>query len=265
MEMSAARRRMEIYQLLQKESSVAVNDLAERFHVSAMTIRRDLLFFEKQGFVTTGYGGAYLNTRTAVEPSFSVKSGQLTDRKRAIGYEASRLIEDGDTVIIDCGTTTLQVARCIQEKKLTVITNSWPVIQYLGSRPKIRLILAPGEYNEVSAGAVSGITAEFFQNFRADKVFAGTHGCSLEYGATVPGPEDALVKKALLRAGNRKYLLADHTKFGQTYLTRYADLSEFDCVITDGGIPQAYYSKLEKVCKKIVTAGPDAEKREQKD
>ncbi|MBW7572387.1 DeoR/GlpR family DNA-binding transcription regulator [Caproiciproducens faecalis] len=258
--MSAARRRMEIYQILQKESSVEVNDLAQRFHVSAMTIRRDLLFFEKQGFVTTSYGGAYLNIRTAVEPSFSVKSGQLTDCKQAIGYEASRLIEDGDTVILDCGTTTLQLARCIQEKKLTVITNSWPVVQYLGSRPKIRLILAPGQYSEVSAGAISGITAEFFQNFRADKVFIGTLGCSLEYGATVSEPEDALVKKALLRAGNRKYLLTDHTKFGQTFLTRYADLSEFDCVVTDSGISQTYYSKLEKVCRKIVTADPRGEK-----
>ena len=146
--MNSTKRRMEIFNILQKEQSVKVLDLAEIFEVSLMTIRRDLALFEKQGLITTNYGGAYLNSKSAIEPSFSLKSSQMTDKKQLIGYEAAKLVEEGDTIIVDCGTTTLQMVKYIQDKKLTVITNSWPVVNYLGNNPKIKLILAPGEYNE---------------------------------------------------------------------------------------------------------------------
>ena len=204
---NSAKRRMEIFSILQKDRSVKVMDLAETFSVSLMTIRRDLALFEKQGLITTNYGGAYLNSKSAIEPSFSLKSSQMTDKKQLIGYNAAKLVEDGDTIIIDCGTTTLQMAKYLQDKKLTVITNSWPVVNYLGNNSKIRLILAPGEYNDVSAGAISDLTINFFTNFHVDKVFMGSHGCGIKSVATVPEIMDANVKRSLLHAAKQKILL----------------------------------------------------------
>ena len=253
--MNSTKRRMEIFNILQKEQSVKVLDLAEIFEVSLMTIRRDLALFEKQGLITTNYGGAYLNSKSAIEPSFSLKSSQMTDKKQLIGYEAAKLVEEGDTIIVDCGTTTLQMVKYIQDKKLTVITNSWPVVNYLGNNPKIKLILAPGEYNDVSAGAISDLTISFFSNFHADKVFMGSHGCGLKSGATVPEIMDANVKRTILHAAKQKILLADNTKFDQTYLMKYADLSEFDYLITDNSIDNKYCIQLKNIIKNVIIAG----------
>ncbi len=250
--MNATERRMEIFRLLQENQSVEVTELAARFNVSTMTVRRDLLVFEKQGLVTTNYGGAYLNKGTSMEPSFSMKSMHMIDRKQRIGCEAAKWIKEGDTIIIDCGTTTLQLAKYIKRKKLTIITNSWPVVNFLGNSPKIKLILAPGEYDDISAGTFGGVTAEFFRNFQADKVFIGTHGCDIEQGATVPELYDAEMKRVLLEVGKEKFLLADSSKFDTTYLVKHADLKEFDHVITDDGLNKKTQNELEKICNDLI-------------
>ena len=252
--MNAAERRMEIFRLLQENQSVEVIELAARFDVTPMTIRRDLAVFEKQGLITTNYGGAYLNKGTSIEPSFSMKSTQCIDKKQMIGYEAARMIRDGDVIIIDCGTTTLQLAKYLKGKKLTVITNSWPVVSFLGGLPKIKLLLAPGEYDDISAGTFGISTAKFIENFHADKVFIGTHGCSLEQGASVPEIYDAEMKRALLAAGKEKVLMVDHTKFGVKCLAKYAELSGFDCIITDDEIDPETQEVIRANCQKLIVA-----------
>ena len=252
--MNAAERRKEIFRLLQENQTVEVIELAARFDVTPMTIRRDLAVFEKQGLITTNYGGAYLNKGTSIEPSFSMKSTQCIDKKQMIGYEAARMIRDGDVIIIDCGTTTLQLAKYLKGKKLTVITNSWPVVSFLGGLPKIKLLLAPGEYDDISAGTFGISTAKFIENFHADKVFIGTHGCSLEQGASVPEIYDAEMKRALLAAGKEKVLMVDHTKFGVKCLAKHADLSDFDCIITDDGIDPETQEVIRANCQKLIVA-----------
>lgn len=252
--MNAAERRMEIFRLLQENQSVEVTELASRFQVTAMTIRRDLAVFEKQGLITTNYGGAYLNKGMSIEPSFSIKSTQRIDKKQMIGYEAAKMIQDGDVVIIDCGTTTLQLAKYLKGKKLTIITNSWPVVSILGGFPKIKLLLAPGEYDDISAGTFGIATAKFIENFKADKVFIGTHGCSVEQGASVPELYDAEMKRVLLEAGKEKILMVDHTKFGVKCLVKHADLSEFDCIITDDETDPDTQELIRRNCQRLIVA-----------
>ncbi|HBB6754619.1 TPA: DeoR/GlpR transcriptional regulator, partial [Citrobacter freundii] len=135
---------MSIYAILQQDKKVVVNELAEKFGVTKMTIRRDLSFFEKQGIVKTTYGGAYLTSGASVEPSFQLKSVQMVDDKHLIGQKAAELVEDGDTIIIDCGTTLLAFAQFLFDKKIMVITNSIPVVNLLKGRRGIKLIVAPG-------------------------------------------------------------------------------------------------------------------------
>lgn len=233
--MNASERRMEIFRILSENSNIEVADLANRFQVSGMTIRRDLASFEKQGLVTTTYGGAYLNKDvSSMEPSFSEKSSQMLAAKQRIAQKAASFIADGDTIIIDCGTTTMQIAKSIQDKKLRVITNSWPLVNYLGASPKIELLLLPGVYDDISAGAFGESTINYVKNLHADKVFIGTHGWGLDAGATVPMQRDAEVKRALLDAGKTAWLLADQSKYGRTYFAAHAQLGEFDYIISDG-------------------------------
>lgn len=195
---------MSIYAILQQDKKVVVNDLAEKFGVTKMTIRRDLSFFEKQGIVKTTYGGAYLTRGASVEPGFQLQSIQMADDKHLIGQKAAEQVEDGDTIIIDCGTTPLALAHFIFDKKIMVITNSIPVVNLLKGRKNIKLIVAPGEYEDASQGMVSFSTADFFRHIHADKVFLSTQGVNDLGELTVPEMTDAHVKQALMRAGRQK-------------------------------------------------------------
>ncbi len=235
---------MSIYAILQQDKKVVVNELAEKFGVTKMTIRRDLSFFEKQGIVKTTYGGAYLTSGASVEPSFQLKSVQMVDDKHLIGRKAAELVEDGDTIIIDCGTTLLALAQSIFDKKIMVITNSVPVVNLLKGRKNIKLIVAPGEYEDDTQGMISFSTAEFFSTIHADKVFISTQGINSHGELTVPKMTDAHVKRALLRAGRQKILLADKSKFDQTFLAGHARLDDFDVVISQDGLPTDILSLL---------------------
>lgn len=234
--MQPSDRRMSIYAILQRDKKVVVNELAEKFGVTKMTIRRDLYFFEKQGILKTTYGGAYLTSAAAIEPIFPQKSIKIVDDKHLIGQKAAELVEDGDTIIIDCGTTPLALAHFIFDKKIMVITNSIPVVNLLKGRKNITLIIAPGEYEDDSQGMTSFSTADFFRHIHADKVFFSTQGINDLGELTVAKMTDAHVKQALMRAGRQKILLADRTQFGQTFLAGHARLADLDLVISQTGL-----------------------------
>jgi len=250
--MNSIDRQREIFNLIQREKTVEVNKLARSFGVSTMTIRRDLAEFEKRGVVTTTYGGAYLNKGASIEADFFLRTSQMLDKKQKIAYEAAKHVDEGDTIIIDCGTTTLELVKLIPDKKIKIITNSWPVSYCLKKRPNVTLVLAPGEYDHISAGTFSGQTITFFEQFHADKVFMGTHGFSIARGATVPEILDAEVKRSLLNAGATKYLLADSTKFNQSYLVTHAKLEDFDYLIVDNDIGEDDKRRLKEVCRNLI-------------
>ncbi|WP_044612037.1 DeoR/GlpR family DNA-binding transcription regulator [[Enterobacter] lignolyticus] len=249
---------MSIYAILQQDKKVVVNELAEKFGVTKMTIRRDLSFFEKQGIVKTTYGGAYLTSGASVEPSFQLKSGQMVDDKHLIGQKAAELVDDGDTIVIDCGTTLLAFAQFLFDKKIMVITNSVPVINLLKGRKNITLMVAPGEYEDDTQGMISFSTADFFNNLHADKVFLSTQGINAQGELTVPKITDAHVKQALARAGRQKILLADKSKFGQTFLAGHARLADFDTVISQAGLPEDTLTQLNAHNVQLLLADDDA-------
>lgn len=231
--MNAGERRIKIFEILNDKKFVEVNQLAEEFNVTPMTIRRDLAKLVKQGIATLNYGGAVLNEGASVEPTFKLKSGKQADLKEEIAYEASLLINDGESIAIDCGTTTLMIAKYLGNKRITVLTNSWKVIQILHEFPKIQIILAPGIYDRVSEGAISASTINFYHNYNVDKAFISTQGFDIEKGASVPEEIDGKVKRSIFDSAQYKILLCDHTKIGYSYLSKFADLNEFDAIIMD--------------------------------
>lgn len=250
--MKAAERRLKIFEMVKQEKYVDVAELAASFDVSTMTIRRDLSKFEEQGVVTTTYGGATLNDGTSSEPAFAIKSGHSKQNKINIAYEASLIINDGDSIFIDCGTTTFELARFISEKKITVITNSWKVLSALSDFSKITLILAPGEYDPISEGAISSATIRFIEQYTVDKAFISTQGIDLERGVSVPSDNDAQVKKAIMNAAKHRLLLADHTKFNQTFMAKHGDLNDFDAILVDPDITEETYQQAKAKHPNIV-------------
>lgn len=231
--MNTTQRRYEIYEKLKKDKTVQVSELAKVYSVSLMTIRRDLDSLENQGLAIKSYGGATLNESSSTEPSFEIKEGMSQSDKKEIAIYASTLIQDGDSIYLDCGTTCLELFKRIHHKKITIFTNFWKILQYVDRNTKAKIIMAPGVYNSVTQAALSESTIQFFQNYYIDKAFISVLGLDLDYGGSIPSMSDALVKKAILDSSNKKICMVDHTKFHKKYMSKIANIDDFDMIITD--------------------------------
>ena len=255
-EMSPVERRITIFDRLQQDGKVSINELAEQLGVSSMTVRRDLRIFVEQGVVTISAGTAHLMDGAArtFSPLGTARTEGVSQQKLAIGRAAAERVNDGDTIIVDCGTTPLQMLQYLESKRITIITNSIPVAGLVGSNPNIRLIYAPGEFTTDSMGMVGPLTVDFFHTLRADKAFLGAHGFDAAGGVNEPVLGDATAKRAMLECSNASYLLADSSKYGNVHLMALSKLSDFTCVITDSAFPLDRRPELEAACNEVVYA-----------
>ncbi len=234
--MNTAQRQHEIFEKIKKEQTVEVKQLSEQYSVSLMTIRRDLDKLEEQGLLTKTYGGAILNDSISIEPSFEIKEGQSLVAKKQIAFAASEIVNDADSIYLDCGTTCLELFSRIHYKKITIFTNFWKILQHVNRNTKAKIILCPGTYNPITQAALSEITIDFFKSYSIDKAFISALGIDTEFGASIPSLSDALVKKEILDHSNTKILLADHTKFNKKYMSKICSLNQFQTIITDSDI-----------------------------
>ena len=172
--MNLIERRMEVFRQLQRDGVVNIKEFAEALGVSSMTIRRDLQYFAQQGIVTISTGNAYLVPGMSSETiRLALNNEENADQKQRIGREAAALVENGDAIIIDCGTTTLQLLRYLENKRVTVFTNSIPVAGLVGDMANIKIVYAPGVFSPQSVGMVGSLAADFFRSLRVDKSFLG--------------------------------------------------------------------------------------------
>ena len=259
--MNATNRRLAIFDKLLNEKRVVVMSLAEEFNVTPMTIRRDLSVLEKQGVITTYYGGASLNEGAASEPSFMLKNKNALDEKMAIAYQASKLVNEGDSIYIDCGTTCYNIGRFLKNKKMTVLTNSIRSIETIQDKENIDIIIAPGVYSRLTEATLSSSTIEFFNSHHVDKAFITSQGFDIVRGASVPTEMDGKVKEAVQQISKEKILLIDHTKFGQVFFSVHGLPGDYDMVITDEGIDRETVKKAKEAGINLVVA-PYLRKRE---
>lgn len=241
---------------LRTEGRVNINDLAEELQVSSMTIRRDLRLLAGKGLATISSGTALLMSGDETSPFMQapLRTESHLLQKRAIGKVAASRIEDGDTVIVDCGSTPLQLLRYLGQKRVTIITNSIPVAGLVGANPAVKLIYAPGEYSTDSIGMVGPLAVDFFHTVRADKAFIGAHGFDAVGGVNEPVLGDATAKRAMLEASRMSYLMADSSKYGNVHLMALSRLSDFSGVITDADFPQELRAELEAACNEVIYA-----------
>lgn len=255
--MNPLERRASMFTRLQRDGKATIHEMAQDLGVSSMTIRRDLRPFVDQGKATISMGVAYLidaegMAATSLLPNTTIDARAV--QKQAIGRAAAQLVEDGDTIAIDCGTTPLQLARHLGDQRLTVVTNSLPVAGVIGDRPTIKLIYAPGEYSVDSQGMVGPLTVDFFHTIRVDKAFLGAHGFDAAGGANEPVLGDATAKRAMLEAARASYLLVDSSKYGNVHLMALSRLSDFSCVITDNEFDVGRRAELESACNEVIYA-----------
>jgi DeoR/GlpR family transcriptional regulator of sugar metabolism len=230
-------RREKILEMLQEDGHVKVSDLGRIFRVSEVTIRQDLERLDKDGFIVREHGGAYLKSISSQVRSFTLQHRENMEQKILIGRKAAEFIQDGDTIILDSGTTITELAKnLINRKDLTVITNALNIAMMLGSEPSLSVIMTGGEFKGPTLSLTGEKAAAFFSNLHANKLFLATAGISLKAGLTYPSISDLVVKKAMIDAADTVYLLADSSKIDKSSLASLGALSLVNYLITDGGL-----------------------------
>jgi DeoR/GlpR family transcriptional regulator of sugar metabolism len=245
-------RRRKILEIIQDSGSTSVGDLCGQFDVSEMTIRRDLRDLDREGLLRRVHGGAVSNLGRSYEPPYAVRTTRNDEKKRAIGRRAAELVLDGDSIALDIGTTTLEIAHALQGKRnLTIITASLPIaneiVSNLSLMADVRLILTGGIVRPGELSMIGHIAARTYADFHVDKAFIGVGGMSPEDGLTEYNLEDALVKKPLLQNAHQRIVVADSSKLGRTTFTSVAPLSMVNTVITDSDIPREVLQDLQKL------------------
>lgn len=231
--------------LVASDRAVSVTDLAARFGVSESTIRRDLRELEEAGLIQRTHGGAVLPDLRRYEPSFHQKEAERRQEKNAIARIAARLVNDGDTIILDSGTTTLALARLLHGRtNLTVVTNSIVIAAELAGAPGVEVVVTGGILKGRTLALVGAEVARFLNKVNVDRVFLGINGIDLEAGLTTPTLAEAETKQAMIRAAREVVVLADHTKLGRVTFAHVASLQEVHRLITDAGASPQFIGQL---------------------
>jgi DeoR/GlpR family transcriptional regulator of sugar metabolism len=230
-------RRRRILDWIQEEGSARVRDLAVAFRVSEATIRQDLERLEQDGQITREHGGAFLNTVPAQVGAMVLHHQDNMDQKRRIGALAAGLVQDGETIILDAGTTTTEIAlRLVQRRNLTVITNALNIAIILGAVPGNAVHLPGGQFKAPTLSLSGDKSVEYFRNIFAAKLFLATAGVALEAGLTYPSFADLQLKEAMIKAASRVFLVADSSKINKSSFTRLGSLEMIHAFVTDSGV-----------------------------
>lgn len=244
---AAVERRMEILDMVNQKGKARVEDLAELFKVSSVTIRSDLSFLEKNGYIVRSHGAAIPNTGFIAEMSIHEKRGQNADIKTLIGKAAATLIKDGDTVILDSGTTTREIATHLKSREnVVVMTNGLDVAMELANTSGVEVLMTGGVLRK-SALSFSGSQAEnSLKNFRFDKVFLGVDGFDLRVGITTHNEQEASLNRLMCDISETIIAVADSTKFSKRSCHMIREFGEIDVLVTDSGIPDEYIQELKE-------------------
>jgi DeoR family transcriptional regulator of aga operon len=243
--MMAEERRTQILQIVRTAGRVRVNDLASRFSTSAVTIRNDLNELHQRGMVLRSPGGAVLPDTILRESPVRERLNANSDEKRRIGAMAATLINDGETIILDSGTTTLEIARQIKRKRgLHVITNGVNIAAELLDARDVQTFMIGGTVRGESASISGRFSEEMFDQFSADKLFLGGAGCDLGFGVSGANLEETMVNRAMMRIAREIILVADASKFSKRSMSRIAPFAEIDTVISDARLGEEIQEKL---------------------
>jgi len=255
-----AQRRIEILEQLEKNGFIRSSTLSEILSVSEATLRRDLDIMERQGAIERTHGGAMISRRMQTEPVFSAGKETFSRQKELIGAAAAALVEPGETIFINFGATSTQVARCLKSRaglsNVTVITNNISVLQELQNESAFDIICLGGQYRSRSHSLVGTLTLKCLDGIYASRAFIGVDGISLKCGCTTPVETDAEISRRMIENTNGQVVVvADSSKWGVVSNFRVAALNRISALITDGQFPSDAARILEAVPIQVAIAG----------
>ena len=248
-------RQKQILSLLSRHGRLSVAEIVEQFSVSEATARRDLESLASEGKVQRVHGGAIAVEQAPPELPILERENEQADEKARIGRVTAELIADNDSVFLGSGTTVLEVAKNLRDRKnLTVITNSLPVLNALAGLKEITVISLGGQLRDSELSFIGHITEQALTEIRVDKVVMGTRGISLEHGLTNDYLQETLTDRAILKIGREVIIVADHTKVNRVSTVLLAPLKAIHTFVTNTRSDTKFIQALKKLTIKVVVA-----------
>jgi DeoR/GlpR family transcriptional regulator of sugar metabolism len=237
-------RRRLLLDLIARQGFATLDELVKALAVSESTVRRDLEALDLGGHLKRTHGGAVAASEVRALPAFEERTATATAEKQAIGRAAAAVVNDGDTVLLDGGTTTLEVARALLGRPVQVVTNSLPIAQLLATSTAIDLILIGGYVYPRTGVALGPLAIATMQGIRVTKAILGAGGIVAEgiYNHNLLLVE---TERQMMSCGQEVMIVADHTKFGRLALARLCGLEEVGHLVVDPGLPEDYRAVLD--------------------
>jgi DeoR/GlpR family transcriptional regulator of sugar metabolism len=248
-------RQKQILSLLSQQGRLSVAEIVTQFSISEATARRDLETLASQGKGQRVHGGMIAVEQAPPESPILEREHEQADEKTRIGRAAARLVENNETIFLGSGTTVLEIARNLRDHKgLTVITNSLPVLNTLAGLKEITVVSLGGMLRESELSFIGHITEQALVEVRADKVFMGTRGVSLEHGLTNDYLQETLTDRAILKSGREIVIVADHTKINRVSTVLLAPLNSMHTFVTNSEADKKFIQALRKQGISVVAA-----------
>ncbi len=248
-------RQKQILSLLTRQGRLSVAEIVEQFSISEATARRDLESLAARGKAQRVHGGAITVEQAPPELPILDREKEQTDEKARIGRAAAGLVADKETVFLGSGTSVLEVARNLRDRKqLTVITNSLPVLNMLAGLKEITVISLGGMLRDSELSFIGHITEQALTEVRVDKVFMGTRGVSLEHGLTNDYLQETLTDRAILKIGREVVIVADYSKVNRVSTVLLAPLEAISTFVTDDQADKKFLQTMKKQGINIIVA-----------
>lgn len=232
--MFAEERKTLIIEYINRRKKATVQELCDSFSVSSATIRNDLRELEKTKQILRTHGGAILPAKAGFEPLANEKGVQNLEAKRSIADCALGMIDSGDTIILDTGSTTIELAKILFKKSnITVVTNDLAIAMILEDHPTAQIILVGGKVRKQFHSTVGTYGKDILRGLSVDKAFMGANSFSLEKGASTPDLQQAEMKSQMIAISTKVVLLIDRTKFGRNSFVQFGPIDSIGCLVTD--------------------------------
>jgi DeoR/GlpR family transcriptional regulator of sugar metabolism len=244
-----ARERQEhIARIVEEHGRARVADLATRFDVSGVTIRKDLLVLESEQRLVRTHGGAIARDRSRPELSFDIRERLQADEKLRIGAAAAALVHDGESIVMDASTTALSVARQIKARgawsQLTIITNGLRTASELAGHPGLTVLMLGGRVRWEALSVVGQLGDGLFSRINVQKAFLGAAGFTLDSGLSDATDEEAQIKRAMVAAAREVIAIVDHTKWERAAFATFCPIDQVSVVLTDPEAPAGMVDAL---------------------
>ncbi|MCL6443793.1 MAG: DeoR/GlpR family DNA-binding transcription regulator [Alicyclobacillus sp.] len=256
--MLSAQRRKEIFHILNAAGQVELNDLAKRFGVSTMTIRRDLEKLEQEGKARRVHGGAILSKQTWEPETIAQKSVTNKELKQSIAAAVVTLIRPNSSVFLDAGSTTFEIANAIRTKflhPLTICTSDLRIANMLSEEERFQVYICGGHVDSSTSSAGGQFAVQMIMSLHAELAIIGCDGLTIRDGAMSARISQVSVKQAMIERSLQSVLVADSTKFGRVSFATIAPLSAFDYLVSDEHMDDEMKDALQKASVQVLTSG----------